>query len=70
MTALREIKLLKELRSPHLVQLIDVFPHKRNLLLVRIRLASRPHRDCPHGGHPDDTHALSGLCTCQSCQAD
>ena len=35
MTALREIKLLKELRSPHLVQLIDVFPHKHSLLLVK-----------------------------------
>ena len=35
-TALREIKLLRELRSPHLVSLLDVFPHKRkNLLLVR-----------------------------------
>lgn len=35
-TALREIKLLKELRSPHLVQLLDCFPHKkRNLQLVR-----------------------------------
>ena len=33
-TALREIKLLKELRSPRLVQLIDVFPHKHSLLLV------------------------------------
>lgn len=34
-TALREIKLLKELRSPHLVQLLDCFQHKkRNLQLV------------------------------------
>ncbi len=39
-TALREIKLLKELRSPHLVQLIDVFPHKHSLLLVRHLSAS------------------------------
>lgn len=36
MTALREIKLLKELRSPHLVQLLDCFQHKkRNLQLVQ-----------------------------------
>lgn len=35
MTALREIKLLKELRSPSIVRLLDVFPHKRNLSLVR-----------------------------------
>ena len=34
MTALREIKLLKELDSPHIVRLLDVFPHKRNLSLV------------------------------------
>ncbi|GBF90178.1 cyclin-dependent kinase [Raphidocelis subcapitata] len=34
MTALREIKLLKELRSPHIVSLLDVFPHKRKLTMV------------------------------------
>ena len=34
MTALREIKLLKELESPYIVRLLDVFPHKRNLSLV------------------------------------
>ncbi|EIE18761.1 Pkinase-domain-containing protein [Coccomyxa subellipsoidea C-169] len=34
MTALREIKLLRELESPYIVQLLDVFPHKRNLSLV------------------------------------
>lgn len=34
-TALREIKLLRELRSPYIVRLLDVFPHKHNLLLVR-----------------------------------
>lgn len=40
-TALREIKLLQELRSPHLVQLLDVFAHKRkNLQLVRARRAA------------------------------
>ena len=33
-TALREIKVLKELRSPHVVLLLDVFTHKRNLSLV------------------------------------
>ena len=35
MTALREIKLLKELDSPFIVRLLDVFPHKGNLSLVR-----------------------------------
>ena len=35
-TALREIKLLKELHGPHVIQLLDVFPHKRNLSLVGI----------------------------------
>ena len=40
MTALREIKLLRELRGPYIVQLLDVFAHKRkNLQLVR-----SPHR--------------------------
>lgn len=36
MTALREIKLLRELRgtSPHVVELLDAFPHKHKLLLV------------------------------------
>ncbi|EFJ13294.1 hypothetical protein SELMODRAFT_100958 [Selaginella moellendorffii] len=33
-TALREIKLLKELRDPNIIELIDVYPHKRNLHLV------------------------------------
>ncbi|KAE9600238.1 putative protein-serine/threonine kinase CMGC-CDK-CDK7 family [Lupinus albus] len=33
-TALREIKLLKELKYPHIIQLIDSFPHKANLHLV------------------------------------
>jgi hypothetical protein len=35
MTSLREIKLLKELRSPYIVSLLDVFPHKRKLTMVR-----------------------------------
>lgn len=34
MTALREIKLLRELSSPHFVRLLDVFHHKVNLCLV------------------------------------
>ncbi|KAK9844566.1 hypothetical protein WJX74_004102 [Apatococcus lobatus] len=33
-TALREIKLLRELKGPYLVKLLNVFPHKRNLSLV------------------------------------
>lgn len=33
-TALREIKLLKELKHPHIIELIDAFPHKENLHLV------------------------------------
>ena len=40
-TALREIKLLRELHSPYIVRLLDVFPHKRNLLLVRAGSDSR-----------------------------
>ncbi|CAK0783466.1 hypothetical protein CVIRNUC_006665 [Coccomyxa viridis] len=34
MTALREIKLLREIDNPFIVRLLDVFPHKRNLSLV------------------------------------
>ena len=34
MTALREIKLLREIDNPYIVRLLDVFPHKRNLSLV------------------------------------
>eukprot|EP00877_Chromochloris_zofingiensis_P015176 jgi/Chrzof1/9912/Cz04g20170.t1 len=33
-TSLREIKLLKELKSPYIVELLDVFPHKRKLTMV------------------------------------
>lgn len=33
-TALREIKMLKELNHPHIILLIDAFPHKENLHLV------------------------------------
>ncbi|KAL3651899.1 Cyclin-dependent kinase D-1 [Castilleja foliolosa] len=33
-TALREIKLLKELKDPYIIELIDAFPHKGNLHLV------------------------------------
>ncbi|KAK8337657.1 hypothetical protein V6Z12_A09G199400 [Gossypium hirsutum] len=33
-TALREIKLLKELKGPNIIALIDAFPHKGNLHLV------------------------------------
>lgn len=33
-TALREIKLLKELKDPYIIELIDTFPHKGNLHLV------------------------------------
>ncbi|KAL8463678.1 hypothetical protein ACS0TY_034363 [Phlomoides rotata] len=33
-TALREIKLLKELKDPYIIGLIDTFPHKGNLHLV------------------------------------
>lgn len=34
-TALREIKLLKELRHPNIINLVEVFAQKRNILLVR-----------------------------------
>jgi cyclin-dependent kinase 7 len=33
-TALREIKLLKELSHPNIIQLIDAYPHKQNLHIV------------------------------------
>lgn len=34
MTALREVKLLRELHDPHIVNLLDVFQHKKKLSLV------------------------------------
>ena len=34
MTALREIKLLRELQNPRIIELIDVFPQKDKLSLV------------------------------------
>lgn len=34
MTALREVKLLRELRSPYVVRLLDVLPQRRGLALV------------------------------------
>lgn len=52
-TALREIKLLMELKHPNIIRLIDVFPHKRNLNLVRAprplyRRSPRPARGPAH----------------------
>ena len=35
-TALREIKLLQELKHSNIIALLDVFPHKHNLHLVRM----------------------------------
>lgn len=46
-TALREIKLLRELQGPHIVQLIDVFPHKQNLSLVSLLAATPLHVVAP-----------------------
>lgn len=40
MTALREVKLLRELRSPYLVRLLEVLPQKRGINLVRHCAAS------------------------------
>eukprot|EP00252_Welwitschia_mirabilis_P006235 TRINITY_DN1705_c0_g1_i2.p1 TRINITY_DN1705_c0_g1~~TRINITY_DN1705_c0_g1_i2.p1 ORF type:complete len:433 (-),score=92.07 TRINITY_DN1705_c0_g1_i2:379-1677(-) len=33
-TALREIKLLKEIQHPNIIELIDAYPHKKNLHIV------------------------------------
>eukprot|EP00879_Flechtneria_rotunda_P016975 GHRR01017771.1.p2 GENE.GHRR01017771.1~~GHRR01017771.1.p2 ORF type:complete len:111 (+),score=14.34 GHRR01017771.1:389-721(+) len=41
-TSLREIKLLREIKSPYIVELIDVFPHKRKLNMVRCHLLLLP----------------------------
>ncbi len=40
-TALREVKLLRELRSPYLVRLLDVLPQKRGINLVRSQPTAR-----------------------------
>ena len=42
MTALREIKLLREVDNPFIVRLLDVFPHKRNLSLVSLKSLVSP----------------------------
>lgn len=42
-TALREIKLLKEMKSPHIIALHDVFEHKKSLNLVRAGFCSTHH---------------------------
>ena len=41
-TALREVKLLRELRSPYLVRLLDVLPQKRGINLVRSQPTAWP----------------------------
>ena len=48
-TALREIKLLKELNGPRIVRLLDVFPHKGNLSLVSTNITQQPEVVQPHG---------------------
>ena len=48
MTALREIKLLREIDNPYIVRLLDVFPHKRNLSLVHSLLRQKPHTKTTH----------------------
>jgi hypothetical protein len=57
MTALREIKILREIDNPFVVRLLDIFPHKRNLSLVSAKililqsLALRHyHEPCIHRG--------------------
>ena len=49
MTALREIKLLQELQHHHVIELIDVFQHKRNLNLVRPRTRDIQNATQTHG---------------------
>ncbi len=39
-TALREVKLLRELRSPYLVRLLEVLPQKKGINLVGCQLAA------------------------------
>lgn len=46
MTALREIKILRELQDPYVVQLLDVFSHKANIHLVRTEVASSGGATC------------------------
>lgn len=35
MTSLREIKVLRELRSPYVVNVLDIVPHKKKFTMVR-----------------------------------
>lgn len=47
-TSLREIKLLREIKSPYVVELLDVFPQKRKVNMVRStqQLATAAHSSC------------------------
>jgi serine/threonine protein kinase len=61
--ALREIKFLREIKSPHVVALLDVFEHKNNLALVR-QTASHPccrrPACCSGSPHAGGWHAGAG----------
>ena len=62
MTALREIKLLMELKHPNIIRLIDVFPHKRNLNLVRPRRSRRAPRTALVATAPLKVRLLCARC--------
>ena len=62
MTALREIKLLMELKHPNIIRLIDVFPHKRNLNLVRPRRSRRASRAALAAGAPLKARSVCARC--------
>ena len=62
MTALREIKLLMELKHPNIIRLIDVFPHKRNLNLVRPRRSRRASRAALVAAAPLKARSVCARC--------
>lgn len=60
-TSLREIKLLREIKSPYVVDLLDVFPFKKKLTMVRSTPCCLAHA-CMylHSWKPSNTAVMVG----------
>jgi serine/threonine protein kinase len=58
-TSLREIKVLRELKSPYVVSVLDIVPHKKKFTMVGIVLLHIAHCCCEH--------AAAARLQCASC---